>query len=173
MPSTKNPTTPKAAKKTASAVKKAAVKKTAVKKAAQKTAATPAAKVATKAARKTAPAVAPNGVPPNWLTAARAADAKKATNIKVLDLRDITSFADFFLICSAANQRQIHAIANDIEVELKKQGERPNSVEGYRNAEWVLMDYGDLVIHIFSDQARAYYDLDRLWRDGKEVPLAL
>ena len=129
-------------------------------------------KPAAKKAVKTVAAAEPV-VPPNWLTAARAADAKKATNLKVLDLREITSFADYFLICSGANQRQIQAIANEIETELKKQGERPSSVEGYGNAEWVLMDYGDLVVHVFSDQARAYYDLDRLWRDGKELPITL
>jgi ribosome-associated protein len=120
-----------------------------------------------------ATAATEQAAPPNWLVAARAADSKKATKLRVLDLREITSFADFFFICSGANQRQIQTIANEIETELKKHGERPNAVEGYGNAEWVLMDYGDLVVHIFSDQARAYYDLDRLWRDGKEVPITL
>ena len=91
----------------------------------------------------------------------------------MLDLREITTFADFFVICSGTNQRQIQTIANEIETELKTQGERPTSVEGYSNAEWVLMDYGDLVVHIFSDQARAYYDLDRLYRDAKEVAVEL
>ena len=104
-----------------------------------------------------------------WLTAVRAADAKQAKAIRVLDLRDITSFADFFLICSGSNSRQIQSIADEIAVRLKKQGEHPNSVEGYENAEWVLMDYGDYVIHIFSEKARTYYDLERLWRDAKPV----
>lgn len=148
------------------AAKKATTKRPPAKKAAKR------APVKRAAASAKAPAATP-GVAPNWLTAARAADSKKATNLRVIDLREITSFADFFLICNGSNQRQIQAIANDIETELKKQGERPTSVEGYGNAEWVLMDYGDLVVHIFSDQARAYYDLDRLWRDGAEVPVAL
>ena len=170
MPSTKNPITKKTAvKKTAAktASKGVAVKKSPARKA-------PAAKKAVKvvAARKPV-AVTADGAPPNWLVAARAADSKKATDIRVIDLREITSFADFFVICSGSNQRQAQAIANDIETELKKHGERPSSVEGFGNAEWVLMDYGDMVVHIFSDQARKYYDLDRLWRDGKDVAVEL
>jgi ribosome-associated protein len=87
----------------------------------------------------------------------------------VLDLRDITSFADHFVICSGSNARQIQAIADEIHIQLKKLGEYANSVEGYDNSEWVLIDYGDYVIHIFSDKARSYYDLERLWRDAKPV----
>jgi ribosome-associated protein len=89
----------------------------------------------------------------------------------VLDLRDITSFADHFVLCSGANTRQVQAIADEIQAVLKKQGEYPNSVEGYENAEWVLVDYGDYLIHIFSEKARTYYDLERLWRDAKREPL--
>jgi ribosome-associated protein len=89
----------------------------------------------------------------------------------VLDLRDITSFADFFLICSGTNSRQIQAIADGIELQLKELGEYPNSIEGYQNAEWVLLDYGDYLIHIFTEKARQYYDLERLWRDAKTVAL--
>ena len=108
---------------------------------------------------------------PSWLTAVRAAESKKATDIKVLDLREVTSFADFFVICSAASQRQIQAISDEVEKRLKEEGEAPLSVEGYPNAEWVLMDYGDLLVHIFTAQARQYYDLERLWRHAKEVPI--
>lgn len=104
-----------------------------------------------------------------WLTAVHAADAKQAKDVRVLDLREITSLADFFVICSGANARQIQAIADEIAQKLKKLGERPSSIEGYDNAEWVLMDYGDYVIHIFSPAARTYYDLERLWRDAKSV----
>ena len=104
-----------------------------------------------------------------WLTAVRAADAKQGKSILVLDLREITSFADFFVIVSGANSRQIQTIADEISVRLKKLGEHANSIEGYQNAEWVLMDYGDYVVHIFSEKARAYYDLERLWRGAKPV----
>ena len=106
---------------------------------------------------------------PIWLTAVHAAESKQARDINVLDVRDGTSFADPFLICTGANTRQIQAIADEIEQELKKQGEHPNSVEGYQNAEWVLVDYGDFVAHIFSQKSRVYYDLERLWRDAKPV----
>jgi len=103
----------------------------------------------------------------------RAAESKKAADIKVLDLTGITSFADYFVICSGGNQRQIQAISDEIGVQLKQQAhELPKSIEGYNQAEWVLADYGDLLIHIFSARAREYYDLERLWRSAKllEVP---
>lgn len=106
-----------------------------------------------------------------WQEAVRAAEQKQARNITVLDLREVTSFADYFVVCSGANMRQIQAIADEIHQRLKKLGENPNSMEGYDNAEWVLMDYGDYLIHIFSEKARLYYDLERLWRDAKTVEL--
>ena len=106
-----------------------------------------------------------------WLEAVRAAEEKQARSIKVLDLRDVTSFADYFVILSGANTRQIQAISDEIHQHLKKLGEMPNSVEGYDNAEWVLMDYGDYLVHIFSEKARLYYDLERLWRDAKTIEI--
>jgi len=104
-----------------------------------------------------------------WLNACRAAESKKAVEIRVLDLREVTSFTDFFVVCGGANQRQIQAISDEVTLRLKQQGELPISVEGYNNAEWVLLDYGDYIVHIFSDKARAYYDLERLWRGAKDV----
>jgi ribosome-associated protein len=90
----------------------------------------------------------------------------------VLDLTGITSFADFFVICTGANQRQIQAISDEVGVQLKHQaGELPISIEGYTQAEWILVDYGDLLIHIFSPKAREYYDLERLWRSAKTVAI--
>jgi ribosome-associated protein len=90
----------------------------------------------------------------------------------VLDLTGITSFADFFLICTGANQRQIQAISEEVGLQLKQQtGELPISIEGYTQAEWILVDYGDLLIHIFSPKAREYYDLERLWRSAKTVAI--
>ena len=102
-----------------------------------------------------------------WLFAVRAAEEKQARDIRVLDLREITSFADTFVICTGTNTRQIQSIVDEIEQQLKKLGERAISIEGYDNAEWVLMDYGDYLIHVFSEKARVYYDLERLWRDAK------
>lgn len=105
------------------------------------------------------------------LTAIRAAESKKAEHIVVLDLRHITSFADYFLICTGTNQRQIQAIADEIGKQLDEAGERAHSVEGYQNAEWILADYGDYLIHVFSEKARTYYDLERLWRDASRVAI--
>lgn len=105
-----------------------------------------------------------------WLAAVRAAESKKATDIRVLDLRPVTTFADTFVICTGSNSRQIQAIADEVEKHLKEtNGDRPNSVEGYQNSEWVLLDYGDFVVHVFSEKARAFYDLERLWRDAPEL----
>lgn len=99
----------------------------------------------------------------------RAAESKQARDIVVLDVREVTSFADYFVICTGSNTRQIQTIASAIEQQLKKEGELPSSVEGFANAEWVLVDYGDFLVHIFSPKAREYYDLERLWRDAKPV----
>jgi ribosome-associated protein len=109
---------------------------------------------------------------PTWLLAVRAAESKKATDIRVLNLSGITSFADYFVICTGSNQRQIQAISDEVNLQLKRQaGELPISVEGYNQAEWVLADYGDLLVHIFTPQAREYYALERLWRSAKPVEI--
>ena len=83
----------------------------------------------------------------------------------------ITSFTDYFVICTGANPRQIQAISEEIGMKLKDQGEFPISVEGYKDAEWILVDYGDFLVHIFSPRSRAYYDLERLWRNAKNVAI--
>ena len=102
----------------------------------------------------------------------RAAESKKATDIRVLDLTGITTFADYFVICTGSNQRQVQAISDDIGLQLKRlAGELPISVEGYNQAEWVLADYGDLLIHVFSPKSREYFDLERLWRNAKTVEI--
>jgi ribosome-associated protein len=91
-----------------------------------------------------------------------------------LDLREVTSFADHFVICSGSNARQIQAISDEIAVQLRELGTLPRSIEGYDNAEWILADYGDFIVHVFSERARSYYDLERLWRQAKnaEIPRA-
>ncbi|MBP1600629.1 MAG: Iojap-related protein [Acidobacteria bacterium] len=94
---------------------------------------------------------------------------KKAFDIVLLDISKVASFASYFLMCSGDSSRQIQAIADEVEKKLKENGIRPNHVEGYRHAEWILMDYVDIVVHVFSKSARAYYDLERLWRDGKRL----
>ena len=104
--------------------------------------------------------------------AVHSASDKKATDIVVLDLRQIASFAEFFIIASGANQRQVQAVADEIEMQLKKQlTTRPVRIEGYNSAEWLLMDYGDFIVHIFNKEAREFYDLERLWRDAGKIAL--
>ena len=101
--------------------------------------------------------------------ALKAVEEKKAIDILVLDISSIATFASYFLLCTGESSRQIHAIVDEVERKLREKGYRPSHIEGYRNAEWVLMDYLDLVVHVFSKSARAYYDLERLWRDSKKL----
>ncbi len=102
--------------------------------------------------------------------AIRCAAEKKAMNMVALDLREIASFTEFFVIASGANQRQVQAISDEIGEQLKKQYQRkPVRIEGYSGAEWVLLDYGDFVVHLFDKEARDFYDLERLWRDARKV----
>ena len=105
------------------------------------------------------------------LMALAAAAEKKAINIVGLDLREIASFTDFFVIASGANERQVQAISDEVVETLKKAGRPVTRVEGYKTAEWILLDYGDFVMHIFNEKARAFYDLERLWRESKRVEL--
>jgi ribosome-associated protein len=106
-----------------------------------------------------------------WLSAVRAAQSKKALDIVVLDLREITSLTDHFIICTGTNVRQNQAIADEIHLQVKQRGELPISREGYDNAEWILLDYGDFIVHIFLEKTRTFYDLERLWRHAKKVDL--
>lgn len=109
---------------------------------------------------------------PTWRLALRAAESKLASEIRILDLRELGTFADYFLICNGANKPQIQAIWDEIAKRMKAEaGEMPIAVEGYDNAEWILGDFGDLIIHIFSPDKREYYDLERLWRPAKVVDL--
>jgi len=100
------------------------------------------------------------------------ASEKKAFDLVVLDLRNIATFTEFFVIASGNNQRQVQAIADEISEQLKKQMSiKPTRVEGYNAAEWLLLDYGDFVVHIFNGESREFYDLARLWRDAGKVQL--
>ena len=105
------------------------------------------------------------------LTALEAAAEKKAINSVVLDLREIASFTDYFVITSGTNERQVQAISDEIVETLKKAGTAAARVEGYKTAEWILLDYGDFVVHVFDEKARTFYDLERLWRESKRVEL--
>src|ERR1043166_3078923 len=105
------------------------------------------------------------------LVALHAAAEKKALEPVVLDLREIASFSDFFVIVSGANERQVQAISDEVYESLKKLGHTSARVEGYKTAEWILLDYGDFVVHVFEQKARKFYDLERLWRESKRVEL--
>ena len=100
------------------------------------------------------------------------ASDKKAFDMVALDLREIASFTEFFIICSGTNQRQVQAISDEINEQLKKQlNVKAIRIEGYSAAEWILLDYGDFIVHIFEKEARDFYDLARLWRDAKKVEI--
>jgi ribosome-associated protein len=103
--------------------------------------------------------------------ALHAAAEKKAIEPAVLDLRGIASFTDFFLIVTGANRRQVQAISDEIVEQLKHHGSPAARVEGYQNAEWILIDYGDFVVHVFDDKARRFYDLERLWREARRFDI--
>jgi ribosome-associated protein len=105
------------------------------------------------------------------LMALSAASEKKGNEIVVLDLREIASFTDYFVITSGNNERQVQAISDEIFETLKKAGTAAARVEGYKTAEWILLDYGDFVVHVFNDNARKFYNLERLWRESKQVAL--
>lgn len=111
------------------------------------------------------------GLDPRVESALRAASDKKALDLVVLDLRPVATFTDYFVIASGTNVRQVQAIADELTERLKREGTRAERIEGYRTAEWVLVDYGDFIVHIFEEKARRFYDLERLWREGVRVPL--
>jgi len=103
--------------------------------------------------------------------AAQAALEKKATDLLVLDLGDVTSFTSYFLFCTGQSARQVKAISDSVAEQLSGQGWSPAHIEGYEHAEWVLIDFVDFVVHVFSPAAREYYDLERLWRRAARLPL--
>lgn len=107
------------------------------------------------------------------MIAARAASDKKATDLVLLDLRTAASFTEYFLICTGASTRQVQTISNAIEEALLKSGKRPLHIEGYSSAEWILLDYGDFIVHVFGAASRRFYDLERLWRDAPRVEVSV
>ena len=106
------------------------------------------------------------------LRAARTAQARKADDLVVLDVRDLVSYTSFFVICHGTNTRQVAAIAEGIRSELKEEsGIAPLGIEGLQRCRWVLVDYGDVIIHVFDEAQRGFYDLESLWMDAPRVPL--
>jgi ribosome-associated protein len=111
-------------------------------------------------------------LPPEVKLSVKASQAKKAEDILVLDLREISSFTDFFVIVTGNSSRQNVAIFESIEQSLKKESSVPLGVEGREHAEWILMDYGSFIVHVFSRTAREYYSLEKLWGDAPRVTYA-
>jgi ribosome-associated protein len=99
-----------------------------------------------------------------------ACQEKKAEEITILELeKGSGAFTDYFIVCSGTNPRQIQAIADEVELRLKREGQYPAHTEGYKQAEWILLDYVDFVVHVFSETARKFYDLERLWKSARKM----
>lgn len=105
------------------------------------------------------------------LLAAKALDSKKGLDIKVLETGHLTTLADYFVICTATSSTQVKALADFCEKQLKDAGEPPHHIEGHRGGTWILLDFSSVVVHIFMDEAREFYDLERLWGDAKDIDL--
>lgn len=100
-----------------------------------------------------------------------ALEDKKANDVRVIDIAGLSVIADYFVIASGFNTNQVQAMADSVREALGIAGYGPRQIEGYGVANWILMDYNDIIVHIFSDESRTFYDLERIWRDGKEVPV--
>jgi ribosome-associated protein len=105
------------------------------------------------------------------LAAARVADLNRGRDIAILDLRELTSVFDYFVLVTGSSRRQLHAISEDIDQVLEKEfNDRRLGIEGYAESRWILLDFGDVVVHMFDEETRNYYDLERLWAGSKRVP---
>jgi ribosome-associated protein len=106
------------------------------------------------------------------LMACEALEEKKASDTKVIDIEKVSTIADYFIIASGSNRNQVQAMADNVDEMLGKAGYIVKHVEGYATANWILMDYGDIIIHIFDEENRLFYDLERIWRDGKAIEVS-
>ena len=103
--------------------------------------------------------------------ACKAIDDKKGQDIKVIDIHTVSVIADYFVIASGTNSNQVQAIVDNVEEQLGRAGFEAKQIEGNRNSSWILMDYGDVIVHVFDEENRLFYDLERIWRDGKVVEM--
>ena len=106
------------------------------------------------------------------LAAAKALDSKKGRDIKVLETGHLTTLADYFVLCTATSTTQVKALADTCEKMLKDQGETPHHVEGHQEGGWILLDFSSVVVHVFMEESRKFYDLERLWSDAREVDVS-
>ncbi len=104
-------------------------------------------------------------------TVLNALEDKKAEDIALIDIHEVSTIADYFVITNGTNTSQIQALADHVEEQLARSGVHPRSVEGYNAANWILMDYNDILVHVFDKESRGFYDLERMWRDGKVVDI--
>lgn len=103
--------------------------------------------------------------------AVAALEDKKGEDIKIIDISNVTVIADYFVIASGTNKNQVQAMVDSVQEELYKAGVESKQVEGYQTGNWILLDYGDIIVHVFDKENRLFYDLERIWRDGKEVSI--
>lgn len=103
---------------------------------------------------------------------AKALDGKKGQDIKVLKTEELTTLADYFVLCTATSSTQVKAMSDACEEAMEKNGEQVHHIEGHRGGTWLLMDFSSVVVHVFTDEARKFYDLERLWGDAQEIDLA-
>ena len=103
--------------------------------------------------------------------ACKAIDDKKGQDIKVMDIHNVSVIADYFVIASGTNSNQVQAIVDNVEEQLGRAGFEAKQIEGNRNSSWILMDYGDVIVHVFDEENRLFYDLERIWRDGKVLEM--
>ena len=101
----------------------------------------------------------------------KAIDDKKGQDIKVIDIHNVSVIADYFVIASGTNSNQVQAIVDNVEEQLGRAGFEAKQIEGNRNSSWILMDYGDVIVHVFDEENRLFYDLERIWRDGKVLEM--
>ena len=98
-----------------------------------------------------------------------ALDEKKGINISIIDISEISTLADYFIIAGGNNENQVKALANSVEEEMYKVDCKPKHIEGFDNANWILMDFSDIIVHVFNEEDRLFYDLERIWRNGKHL----
>ena len=101
--------------------------------------------------------------------ACEALDEKKALDIQVIDIHEISTIADYFVIASGSNPNQVQAMVDNVDEKLGRAGHERKQIEGSKNSSWILMDYGDVIVHLFDEENRLFYDLERIWRDGKQI----
>ena len=106
------------------------------------------------------------------ILAAKALDSKKGEEIKVVEVTDITSLADYFVICAGNSNTQVKMLADEVDYQLGLAGVQPHKVEGYHSENWIVLDYSDVVVHVFQKDTRSFYDLERLWADGEQIDIS-